>query len=208
MLDILRFYTGLSVPTRAQYRGAIATKCCRLAASPGRIWEWCGAAWEPCRERRDGEFLDGGRGSCGSWVDRGRVGRVLQAASRSRFGCGWRRICCIVAANGSKRSFWRWRRPVANRGAWSGQTANSKMRSRWPAIVSPGSSARSSASRSLLRRPTRTPWRIRMPNCRRARQLRSSISTERQWTTDGRAVFNLSPTETIRRYSHELELVE
>lgn len=29
-----------------------------------------------------------------------------------------------------------------------------------------------------------------------------------QWTTDGRAVFNLSPTETIEHYSHELELVE
>jgi hypothetical protein len=29
-----------------------------------------------------------------------------------------------------------------------------------------------------------------------------------QWTTDGHAVFNLSPTETIRRFSHELELVE
>lgn len=29
-----------------------------------------------------------------------------------------------------------------------------------------------------------------------------------RWTTDGRAVFNLNPTETIRHYSHELELVE
>jgi hypothetical protein len=29
-----------------------------------------------------------------------------------------------------------------------------------------------------------------------------------QWTTDGRAVFNLNPAETIRRYHHELELVE
>lgn len=29
-----------------------------------------------------------------------------------------------------------------------------------------------------------------------------------RWTTDGRAVFNLNPSETIRHYSHELELVE
>ena len=29
-----------------------------------------------------------------------------------------------------------------------------------------------------------------------------------QWMTDGRAVFNLNPAETIRRYAHELELVE
>ena len=29
-----------------------------------------------------------------------------------------------------------------------------------------------------------------------------------QWTTDGRAVFNLNPAETIQRYSHELEVVE
>ena len=29
-----------------------------------------------------------------------------------------------------------------------------------------------------------------------------------QWMTDGRAVFNLNPAETIQRYSHELELVE
>jgi len=29
-----------------------------------------------------------------------------------------------------------------------------------------------------------------------------------RWNTDGRAVFNLNPTETIRHYSHELELVE
>ena len=29
-----------------------------------------------------------------------------------------------------------------------------------------------------------------------------------QWTTDGRAVFNLSPTETIEHYSHQLEPVE
>ncbi|MHB8971446.1 MAG: hypothetical protein ACYC3X_09050 [Pirellulaceae bacterium] len=30
----------------------------------------------------------------------------------------------------------------------------------------------------------------------------------RRWTTDGRAVFNLNPHETIRRYRHELELAE
>jgi hypothetical protein len=29
-----------------------------------------------------------------------------------------------------------------------------------------------------------------------------------QWTTDGRAVFNLNPAETIRWYQHELEIVE
>jgi hypothetical protein len=29
-----------------------------------------------------------------------------------------------------------------------------------------------------------------------------------RWTTDGRAVFNLNPEETIRRYRHELELAE
>lgn len=28
------------------------------------------------------------------------------------------------------------------------------------------------------------------------------------WTTDGRAIFNLNPAETIRRYGHELELVD
>jgi hypothetical protein len=29
-----------------------------------------------------------------------------------------------------------------------------------------------------------------------------------EWTTDGRAIFNLNPAETIRRYGHELEFVE
>ncbi len=29
-----------------------------------------------------------------------------------------------------------------------------------------------------------------------------------EWTTDGRAIFNLNPAETIQRYGHELELVE
>lgn len=29
-----------------------------------------------------------------------------------------------------------------------------------------------------------------------------------EWTTDGRAIFNLNPAETIRRYGHELEVVE
>ncbi|MCU0959066.1 MAG: hypothetical protein MUF48_03080 [Pirellulaceae bacterium] len=29
-----------------------------------------------------------------------------------------------------------------------------------------------------------------------------------RWMTDGRAVFNLNPEETIRRYRHELELAE
>lgn len=29
-----------------------------------------------------------------------------------------------------------------------------------------------------------------------------------EWTTDGRAIFNLNPAETIRRYGHELELME
>lgn len=31
---------------------------------------------------------------------------------------------------------------------------------------------------------------------------------EGQWTTDGRAVFNLNPSETIAHYQHELERVE
>lgn len=30
----------------------------------------------------------------------------------------------------------------------------------------------------------------------------------KQWTTDGRAVFNLNPAETIRWYQHELEIFE
>ncbi len=29
-----------------------------------------------------------------------------------------------------------------------------------------------------------------------------------QWTSDGRAVFNLSPAETIRRFEHELDVFE
>ena len=28
------------------------------------------------------------------------------------------------------------------------------------------------------------------------------------WTSDGRAIFNLNPAETIRRYQHELEVVD
>lgn len=28
------------------------------------------------------------------------------------------------------------------------------------------------------------------------------------WSTDGRAIFNLNPQETIRRYQHELEVLE
>lgn len=30
----------------------------------------------------------------------------------------------------------------------------------------------------------------------------------RQWTTDGRAVFNLNPAETIQHFRHELEMVD
>ena len=29
-----------------------------------------------------------------------------------------------------------------------------------------------------------------------------------KWTTDGRAVFNLNPAQTIRRYQHELKTVD
>jgi hypothetical protein len=51
-----------------------------------------------------------------------------------------------------------------------------------------------------------------MENVEAVSNLRAATAVFRfnghDWETDGRAVFNLSPRETIRHYRHELEMVE
>ena len=46
------------------------------------------------------------------------------------------------------------------------------------------------------------------PNVSNVRAATAVFNFDGVWTTEGRAIFNLNPTEAIRHFQSELEMVE